>query len=98
MSLVGPRPEDPRYVDWSNPLHRRVFSARPGITGLAQLKYRDEESLLGGPDTDSYYRNVMLPAKLRLDREYLEHRSMRMDLWILAHTVRTVLPLRQRRE
>ena len=52
MSLVGPRPEDPAYVDLADPLHRRVFSAKPGITGLAQLEYHDEADLLAGPDAD----------------------------------------------
>ncbi len=46
MSVVGPRPEDPRYVDWSDPLHRFVFSARPGITGPSQIAFRHEEHLL----------------------------------------------------
>ena len=91
MSLVGPRPEDPRYVDWSNPVHRQVFSARPGITGLAQIRYRDEEALLQRPDRDSYYRSVILPAKLELDRDYLDHRSLKLDLRILALTARSIL-------
>ena len=56
MSLVGPRPEDPAYVDLADPLHRRVFSAKPGITGLAQLEYHDEADLLAGPDADQRYR------------------------------------------
>jgi lipopolysaccharide/colanic/teichoic acid biosynthesis glycosyltransferase len=96
MSLVGPRPEDPRYVDWADPLHRQVFSARPGITGLAQLRYHDEESLLVGPDQDNLYRSVVLPAKLRLDRAYLERRSLGLDLCILAQTAGAVLSARPR--
>ena len=72
MSLVGPRPEDPAYVDLTDPLHRRVFSAKPGITGLAQLAYRDEAALLGGTDAEQGYREELLPAKLRLDAEYLD--------------------------
>ena len=46
MALVGPRPEDPHFVDLSDPLHQVVFSALPGITGLAALAYRDEETVL----------------------------------------------------
>ena len=46
MALVGPRPEDPRYVDPSDPLHARVFGALPGITGPTALAYRDEEEVL----------------------------------------------------
>ena len=84
MSLVGPRPEDPAYVDLADPLHRRVFSAKPGITGLAQLEYHDEADLLAGPDADQRYRREILPAKLRLDAEYLDRRTTLLDLKILA--------------
>ncbi len=91
MSLVGPRPEDPSLVDWSDPAHRRVFSARPGITGLAQLEFHDEADRLVGPSIEERYRTVILPAKLRLDVDYLDHRSTPLDLRILARTVRTVL-------
>ncbi len=91
MSLVGPRPEDPAYVDFDDPLHRRVFSAKPGITGLAQLAYRDEASLLEGPEAEQRYRDEILPAKLRLDAEYLDRRSTLLDLQILARTVGAVL-------
>ena len=91
MSLVGPRPEDPRYVDFTDPLHARVFTAKPGITGLAQLAFRDEAELLGGPDPERFYREVILPAKLRLDADYLDHRSIRLDLVILARTFATMI-------
>jgi lipopolysaccharide/colanic/teichoic acid biosynthesis glycosyltransferase len=91
MSLVGPRPEDPAYVDLTDALHRRVFSAKPGITGLTQLAYRDEATLLGGADAEQRYRDEILPAKLRLDAEYLDRRSTLLDLQILARTVAAVL-------
>jgi lipopolysaccharide/colanic/teichoic acid biosynthesis glycosyltransferase len=91
MSLVGPRPEDPRFVDWSNPVHARVFSARPGITGLAQLEFHNEASQLVGDDVEDYYRRELLPAKLQLDLDYLERRSVRLDLQILARTLAAVL-------
>ena len=86
MRFVGPRPEDPRYADLSDPLHREVFSARPGITGLAQLLHLDEASLLTGDDHDLRYRQDILPRKLAIDAAYLRHRSTRLDLWILAST------------
>ncbi len=91
MSLVGPRPEDPRFVDWSDPIHERVFRAKPGITGLAQLAFHDEAARLSGPDIEERYRREILPAKLRLDVEYLERRSTLLDLEILARTARTIL-------
>jgi len=91
MSLVGPRPEDPQFVDWSNPVHQRVFTAKPGITGLAQLDFHDEARRLVGPDIEERYRREILPAKLRLDLEYLDHRSTLLDLRIIGRTVRTLL-------
>lgn len=91
MAIVGPRPEDPTYVDFSHPLHRRVFAARPGITGLAQLEFRNESELLRGPGAEEHYRNVILPAKLIRDAEYLAHASAWLDLKILIRTVFAVI-------
>ena len=87
MSLVGPRPEHPTFVDLSDPVHHRVFTARPGITGPAQLQYRDEADLFTGSDAEQYYRERILPAKVRLDDEYLAHRSVWLDLRIMAETL-----------
>ncbi len=91
MSVVGPRPEDPRYVDWSDPLHRFVFSARPGITGPSQIAFRHEERLLVVADPDDHYRRVILPEKLRLDADYLRRRSVATDLAIVGSTIRAIL-------
>ncbi|HEU0053061.1 MAG TPA: sugar transferase, partial [Longimicrobium sp.] len=66
MSLVGPRPESPLYVD-DTPEWRRLLSVRPGIAGTAALAFADEEALLArAPDRERAYREVVLPAKLRL--------------------------------
>ena len=78
-------------MDLSDPVHRRVFSAKPGITGLTQLAYHDEASRLVGPDAERRYREEILPEKLELDLEYLDRRSTLLDLQILARTIRTVL-------
>ena len=91
MSLVGPRPEDPAFVEMSDPLHRRVFTAKPGITGLAQLQFHDEAGLLLGTDPERRYRDEILPAKLLLDAEYLDRRTMWLDFRILLRTVGAVL-------
>jgi lipopolysaccharide/colanic/teichoic acid biosynthesis glycosyltransferase len=92
MRFVGPRPEDPRYVDLSRPLHREVFTAPPGIAGLTQLVYADEGRLLDeNEDPDRFYRDTILPRKLAIDAAYLRHRSARLDLWILAQTPRALL-------
>lgn len=91
MSLVGPRPEDPKYVDWQNPLHREVFSCRPGITGPAQIEFRHEQGLLSERDVEQQYREHILPAKLALDAAYLRTQSVRADLRLLARTIRALV-------
>jgi len=90
MSLVGPRPEDPRFVDLSDPLRRRVLAAKPGITGPAQVEFHAESDLLGDLDPEARYRTEILPAKLRLDAEYLDHRTTWSDIRILALTIATI--------
>ena len=93
MNLIGPRPEDPRFVDFDDPLHRTVFTSKPGITGLTQLAFVDEANLLGtdGATADRLYREVILPRKVALDARYLSRRSWRLDLWILARTFQAVI-------
>jgi lipopolysaccharide/colanic/teichoic acid biosynthesis glycosyltransferase len=89
MSLIGPRPEVPGFVDGDNPMWRKVHGVRPGITDLATLVYRDEERILAGfSDPERGYRDAVLPAKLALNVEYIERRSLGRDLKLLALTVR----------
>lgn len=89
MSLIGPRPEVPDYVELSSPIWREVLRARPGITDLATLAYRDEEHLLSrAADSDIYYRSVILPAKLNLNLAYVRSRCIAADvrlLWMTMH-------------
>jgi lipopolysaccharide/colanic/teichoic acid biosynthesis glycosyltransferase len=89
MSLIGPRPEVPAYVDASDPLWRAVLRARPGITDLATLAFRNEEELLGpAADPEAHYRAVILPAKLRLNVLYQQSRTWSRDLKLLWLTAR----------
>jgi lipopolysaccharide/colanic/teichoic acid biosynthesis glycosyltransferase len=92
MSLVGPRPEDLHYVELYTPADRVVLAARPGVTSLASLLYRDEERLLVGDDWERVYVERVMPAKLALDRAYVARQSLRLDLKILAATA--LAPLR----
>jgi lipopolysaccharide/colanic/teichoic acid biosynthesis glycosyltransferase len=92
MSLVGPRPEDPHYVALYSPEDRAVLAARPGVTSLASLLYRDEERLLVGDDWERVYVEQVMPAKLAIDRAYVARQSLWLDLKILAAT--TLAPLR----
>lgn len=88
MSLVGPRPEVPLYVDSYSAAQREVLSIRPGITDPASIAYRDEEKILAAnSDPDLYYREIVLPHKIELNREYLKRLSFLYDLRLLFHTV-----------
>jgi lipopolysaccharide/colanic/teichoic acid biosynthesis glycosyltransferase len=89
MSMVGPRPEAPAYVQPDVPAWRTVLQARPGITDLASLTYRDEEKLLERQtDWEAFYRNEVQPAKLALNLAYLKKRSLWTDLRLIVLTVR----------
>ena len=91
MSLVGPRPEDPRYVAVYTAEQRRVLSVRPGITSWASIQYRHEEQLLSADQVDAVYRTQVLPQKLALDLAYLDRQSLWLDVLILFRTVWAVL-------
>ncbi len=87
MSFVGPRPEDPSYAALYTEEQRLVLSVKPGITGVAALEYVDEESLLKGEDWEEEYRERIMPAKLKLETEYLRRRSVWTDLGVLLRTL-----------
>jgi len=85
MQFVGPRPEVPSMVDFTDPAWRIVLSERPGLTDLSTLAYRNEEGVLEAyPDTDRAYREIVLPEKLRLSARYLETRTVWSDCKLLA--------------
>jgi len=93
MSLVGPRPEVPRYVALYPPaLRDKVLSVRPGITDLASIQFRDENALLSkSADPEREYAEVVLPAKLRYAAEYVDHATLATDLRLLGLTLKTLL-------
>ncbi len=95
MSLVGPRPEAPEFVQRYTPDQRRVLSIRPGITGPAALAYLEEEQMLAQGDVESIYVSSVMPAKLEIDLEYVRHSSFRGDLKVLAETVWRVFARRR---
>jgi lipopolysaccharide/colanic/teichoic acid biosynthesis glycosyltransferase len=89
MSLVGPRPEVPQYVDLDAAEWQATLQWRPGITDLATLVYRNEEELLGRSSTpEKYYKERILPDKLALNLDYLRARSFGRDLKLVALSVR----------
>lgn len=95
MSFVGPRPPLRQYVEAFPDLYAAVLKSRPGVTGLASLIYhRHEERLLAGcastEETNRVYSRRCIPAKARLDLIYQRRRTLCLDLWILARTLRRV--------
>jgi len=87
MSLVGPRPEVPEYVDEYKERYRNILKVRPGITDLASIYFRNEEDLLAkSSDPLREYRDRILPLKLDLADTYVQSRSMCGDMAILART------------
>jgi lipopolysaccharide/colanic/teichoic acid biosynthesis glycosyltransferase len=90
MSLVGPRPEAPYYVALYTPEQRQVLTVKPGITGLAAIEYRHEARLLQSATLADVYEREIMPAKLKLDLEYIRRRSFLYDLQLLARTALTL--------
>ena len=93
MSLVGPRPEVPRYVDLANPLWSRILEARPGITDPLTLRLKDEESLMPSApaERERFYVETLQPIKLRASLDYLSTRSAWSDLQVVWATVIGIL-------
>lgn len=88
MSFVGPRPDVPGYADCLEGEDREILNLRPGITGPASLKYRNEEELLAKVEDPIAYNNeVIYPDKVRLNRYYYHHYSFVMDIRMIFATV-----------
>lgn len=98
MSLVGPRPELPRYVaQYPAALRERVLAVRPGLTDPASLASLDEAAqLAAAADPEREYVEVLLPAKLRLSAEHAERASFHADLRVLRLTLARLLGRRPR--
>lgn len=92
MTLVGPRPEVPRYVEAFHRDYQEILTVRPGLTDLASLKYRDEAALLGqSADPEQEYLHRVLPDKIRLGKEYIRCSSLAFDMNLIMKTVRKVI-------
>lgn len=88
MSVVGPRPEVPRYVALYTPEEREVLELRPGITDLASIKYRHESEILAhSADPESTYVNEVMRDKLRINLAYARRAGLRADFGVIVQTV-----------
>jgi lipopolysaccharide/colanic/teichoic acid biosynthesis glycosyltransferase len=88
MSFVGPRPEVPRYVERYTAAQREILQYKPGITDMATMLFRNEESLLRGTaDVEQFYIRYCLPKKIELNRQYAARAGMVQDVWIILQTL-----------
>lgn len=87
MSLVGPRPEAPRYVNLYTDEERLVLSVKPGVTGISQVFFRNEESLLQRDDAEQFYVGFLMREKLKFDLAYVKHHSFLIDLGLIGITI-----------
>ena len=88
MSFVGPRPDVPGYADTLTGEDREILQLRPGITGPASMKYRNEEEILSAVENPQKYNDeVIFPDKVRINRLYLHDHSFFLDLKMIVATV-----------
>jgi lipopolysaccharide/colanic/teichoic acid biosynthesis glycosyltransferase len=89
MTLLGPRPEAPRYVDLDDERWRRVLQVAPGIAGPTQLIVGDwERDVISGPGGEAGYRDEVVPVKLAIDEWYVTSASPRLDLLVITTLMR----------
>ncbi len=88
MSIVGPRPEVPKYVEMYTEEQRKVLDVRPGITDLASIEYRHENDIMAqADDKEATYINEIMPAKLELNKKYIEKITLFSDMKLIFKTV-----------
>lgn len=92
MSIVGPRPEVPKYVAMYSKTQLKVLSVRPGLTDLASIEFINENELLGKSENpDEEYIKVIMPKKLALNIQYIENQSFFGDIWLIFKTIGKIL-------
>jgi lipopolysaccharide/colanic/teichoic acid biosynthesis glycosyltransferase len=88
MSLVGPRPEVRKYVNLYSPGQLKVLKVRPGITDYASIEYADENELLSNAENpEEFYIQEVMPAKLQLNKKYIDQNNLMIDLKIIFKTI-----------
>jgi lipopolysaccharide/colanic/teichoic acid biosynthesis glycosyltransferase len=91
MSIVGPRPEVPKYVAMYSDEQKKVLSVRPGITDYASIVYANENELLANAtDAEDVYVNKVMPSKLKLNLKYIDEMSFTTDIGIILRTIKKV--------
>lgn len=95
MSLVGPRPESPEFVDLHRGDYATILGVRPGITGLSQVAFAEESRILDDENPVNHYVGAILPQKVALDVMYARERSFWLNVRILFWTAAAVVMRRQ---
>jgi lipopolysaccharide/colanic/teichoic acid biosynthesis glycosyltransferase len=93
MSVVGPRPESPRYLRAYSGAEARVLQVLPGLTSLAQVCFRREEDVIPGENSEDYYVTELLPKKLKLDLYYVDRWSLGLDVKVFWLGLRALFGL-----
>ncbi|MBQ6071891.1 MAG: sugar transferase [Bacteroidales bacterium] len=92
MSIVGPRPEVRKYVDLYTPEQRQVLTVRPGLTDYASIRYVHESEILARSDNpEQTYIDEVMPAKLALNLEYIQHQSLKEDFKLIFQTFAAIV-------
>jgi lipopolysaccharide/colanic/teichoic acid biosynthesis glycosyltransferase len=92
MSLVGPRPEVRKYTELYSEDQKKILNVKPGITDYASIEYSNEKELLGkAGNPEQFYIEVIMPAKLELNKKYLENPGLGSDLKIIWLTLKKIL-------
>mgnify|MGYP000666363737 FL=1 len=92
MSVVGPRPEVPKYVNMYSEEQLKVLSVLPGLTDYASIEYLDEQKILGASeDPDKAYIEEVMPAKLKLNLKYIADRGFWLDIKLVFRTVGKII-------
>jgi lipopolysaccharide/colanic/teichoic acid biosynthesis glycosyltransferase len=92
MSIVGPRPEVKKYVQFYRDDYEKILRVRPGLSDFASIKYRNEEEILAvRSNPEDYYLHEILPDKLRLAKQYLGNVTFRTDLWVVKETLKSLV-------
>jgi len=94
MSLVGPRPEDERFVRLHDDAYRSILSVKPGVTGYCQLAFAKESQILDREDVQTDYVERLLPQKVQLDLLYASHRSLSTNIRVMAWTALAIVTRR----
>ncbi len=92
MSIVGPRPEVPKYVELYTEEQRKVLSVKPGMTDYASIEFRNEDDMLASSSNpEEYYINELMPKKLTRNLEYINNQSLLLDIKLILETLKRIV-------